>query len=149
VFLRTIGVSESPWLSRSPLLCSVPWHFLTLTFTWWAAGPPHRPLQAACLVVAEPQPAACLDGSAEADRCRCPAWPSFNELFLQWYASSKVVGCFQPVKRVSSSKLPCFGVLRYPPFLSKWDSLSINESKVSCTKIEMTLTPWGLLRFQM
>jgi len=26
VFLRTIGVSESPWLSRSPLLWSVPWH---------------------------------------------------------------------------------------------------------------------------
>ena len=26
MFLRTIGVSESPCLSRSPLLCSVPWH---------------------------------------------------------------------------------------------------------------------------
>jgi len=27
VFLHTIGVSESPWLFRSPLPCSVPWHF--------------------------------------------------------------------------------------------------------------------------
>jgi len=31
LFPHTIGVSESPWLSRSPLLLSVSWHFLTLT----------------------------------------------------------------------------------------------------------------------
>ena len=50
-----------------------------------AAGPPPQPLQAACLVVDEvPQPADCLGRVCRpADRRRSPAWPSFNELFLQ------------------------------------------------------------------
>jgi len=34
VFLHTIGVSESPWLFRSPFPCSVPWRPLPCSVPW-------------------------------------------------------------------------------------------------------------------
>jgi len=45
VFLHTIGVSESPWLFRSPLPCSVPWQHHLCAFLLYLARffwkPPH------------------------------------------------------------------------------------------------------------
>jgi len=116
-----------------------------------AAGPPHQPLQAACLVVVEvPQPAACVGWVRRpADRCRSPAWPSFNELFLQRYATSKVVDCFQLVPIVSSSKLPSFGVLRYPRFLRNGTPVPLMSQTFPAPKLSHLCHPEACLRYQV
>ena len=108
-----------------------------------AAGPPHRPLQAACLVVVEvPQPAACLNRvRRQADRCRSPAWPSFNELFLHMTCKFEGRWLFPASLACVQFEAAPLRSVALPPFPSKRDSHSVNESNDSYTQAEPPLPP--------
>jgi len=93
-----------------------------------AAGPPHRPLQASCLAVVEvPQPAACLERVRRpADRCRSPAWPSFNELFLQMICKVEGRWLFPAGPDCFQFEVALLRSVALTPFPSKRDSRSVN-----------------------
>jgi len=71
VFLHTIGVSESPWLFRRPLPCSVPCHWAPCAFTGPARDTPTIPLVPLCIhrdALAIPLRSLCFYRDAPSDK---------------------------------------------------------------------------------
>jgi len=89
-----------PWM-RSP-------HSSDKSCRTAAAGPPHQPLQVACLEVVEvPLPATGLylvGAPADVSACRYPAWPRSTDCFYKWCASLRFV---DPACPRSTSCKPC------------------------------------------
>ena len=119
---------------------------------------PSAPAAASCLPRSRRGASALWGGSAclgrvrrPEDRCRSPPWPSFNELLLQMICKFESRWLFPAGPDCVQFEAALLRSVALPPFPSKRDSRSVNESNVSCTQAEPShlCHPEACLHFQV